>query len=90
MHFSTDTETRFVGPSSRDIAGCVASTTKYEKRQSEFLDKCYAGSMGFDADIEAAKPVATKRVGAALENDGSGTISVYARSHNVLEEPDIF
>lgn len=89
MYFSADAEARLVSPCFGNVPCGVASASQNKKRQVEFLDKGYAGTVAFDTDVEAAKSISSERVCAALENNGSWLVGSHTGSHDIFKELDV-
>ena len=76
-------------PCARDVAGGVAAPAEEEEWEVEPLAEGDAGAVGGDLEVEGAEAVAGETVGAALEDDGRGTVVLDAFADDRFEEPGV-
>ena len=85
VDFGVDAQGGLVGPEAGDVTGSVAAAADNEEGQVEGFNVFKAGAVGFYVEVEAAKTIAAKGVGAALEDDCCGLVFSDARTDDILE-----
>lgn len=77
---------RLVRPASGDVSDGVAAAAEQKDRLVKRLDKVDAGGMALQREVEAAKAVASERVGTALQHDCTRVVPVHDMLHHRPED----